>query len=559
MALSFKGLFNRKKKRAARDGDEPFFTGATLGPGLDDSHDDEDFGGGGGDTGGKQPRDFSDILDDEDWGQDDYGDDDDTVIGHGPKRRKRLAVFAGIGLAAALIAGGGAWWMMNDGSAGPAPEQLAGTPETAPTAAIASGSRVILPMPPAPGLEQLRGGDDEGTAAGGRDAVLDPTAATDRSTARRPWLAEDGAGQEAAEAPAAEAPAPQDQGEAAPAEETAATEETPASEDTPAEAPVDVAETTAPVPTEQAETGLTPTAPKGPEIEEPELPNPRQVAERPTPSYEELAGRNPDPEALREAPIEDLVRTTPNGPLPIAAPDGRKAWTAYGRPFEAPPATPRIAVIVADLGLMPAATTAAIDKLPPDVTLAFSPYGFDLPQAMQQARAAGHETMLSLPLEGRGFPARDPGPMGLNTLLPVNDNLIRLNTVLTKGVGYVGLLGREGEAFTAKPDLMRPVLETVGRAGLLYVQPAGGVELAAAGGSTLSAPTARVDLALDERPFRDAIEARLAALEALARERGSAVAVIEPSPLAFDTLNTWAAGLQQKGLALAPVSAVVRP
>lgn len=217
-------------------------------------------------------------------------------------------------------------------------------------------------------------------------------------------------------------------------------------------------------------------------------------------------------------------------------------------------------MVVADLGMLPAATTAAIEKLPADVTLAFSPYGFDVPQAMNQAREAGHEVMLTLPMEGRGFPANDPGPLGLNTMLPVNDNLIRLNTVMTKGIGYTGLLGRDGAALTANQEIMGPVLEAIGRAGLLYVQPASGMQLVnATGPSDMAPPTARVDLKLDERPFREAIEARLAVLEEIARQKGTAIAVVDPTPLAFDAVSKWLKTLQGKGLALAPVSAVVRP
>lgn len=246
--------------------------------------------------------------------------------------------------------------------------------------------------------------------------------------------------------------------------------------------------------------------------------------------------------------------------MPIPAPDGRKAWTTYAKPFSAPAGTPRVAVVVSGLGMMPAATEAAIEKLPAGVTLAFSPYGFDLPAAMKAAREAGHEVMLTLPMEGRGFPANDPGPLGLNTLLPVNDNLIRLNTVMTKGIGYTGLIGHDGAAVTANQEIMGPVLETIGRAGLLYVHPASGVEMVrAAGPAAVAPPSARVDIKLDERPFRSAIEARLKAVEQLARDRGSAIAVLDPTPLGYTVLSEWLKTLPQKGVALAPVSAVVRP
>lgn len=549
MALNLKGLLSRKKKaRAAAEDErgEPFFTGATLGPGLGaDDHDDDASAGG--DGGSAPTRGFDDLLDDDAWGGGD-GDGDD---GERPQRgggRKRMALFASIGLGAALIAGGGAWWVLTQdhGLLPGAGEQHAeaGEAPATPAEAMASGGRVSLPMPPAPGLAP--GGS--GSAA----VVVDPTAATDRSAERRPWLAEGTPAEPAAEPAAPATPAAQAQAPAEPADSApeAAAEAPPPAEAAPAQ-PAQTAAAPVPVP-EPAVAAK----PAGPVVEDVSKPDAR-TAGAPPPSFDAMPEIAAKAEPLKAAPIADLVRNTPAGPLPIAAPDGRKAWSAYAKPFEAPAGTPRVAVVVADLGLMPAATEAAIAKLPAGVTLAFSPYGFDVPAAMQRARQAGHEVMMTLPMEHRGFPAHDPGPLGLNTLLPVNDNIIRLNTVMTKGVGYVGLLGRGGQSFTAKADLMKPVLEAVSRAGLLYVQPSAGVQLASYG--QVGTPTAVVDLDLDEKPYRNAIEARLKALETLARERGSAVAVIDPTPLAFDAVSKWLAEVQTRGIALAPVSAVVRP
>ncbi|WP_425545068.1 hypothetical protein, partial [Caenispirillum bisanense] len=179
MALSFKGLFSRKKKTRAGDDDgrEPFFTGATLGPGLGNDGDGQDDG---------PARGFDDLLDDDAWGGD---DDDDGAPRRGARKgsgRKRVALFAAIGLAAAVIGGGAAWWLMTGGEG---PAQVAGllsgdgsgdasTAATGgggeapagPSAPIGSGERVSLPMPPAPGLDAPR------LSAGSTEAVVDPTA-----------------------------------------------------------------------------------------------------------------------------------------------------------------------------------------------------------------------------------------------------------------------------------------------------------------------------------------------------------------------------------------------
>ena len=47
-----------------------------------------------------------------------------------------------------------------------------------------------------------------------------------------------------------------------------------------------------------------------------------------------------------------------------------------------------------DLGLSRAATEAAIAKLPPSVTLAFSPYARNLKTWPERAKGAGHEVLV---------------------------------------------------------------------------------------------------------------------------------------------------------------------
>src|SRR3984885_6001362 len=111
----------------------------------------------------------------------------------------------------------------------------------------------------------------------------------------------------------------------------------------------------------------------------------------------------PAPTGLGPAPDLALVEAAPIGPLPKieALPDGRtrQPWQVYARPFDAPDTKPRVAVLLTGLGLSSAPTEAAINRLPPEVTLSFSPYAEHLGDWLQAARAAGHEVLLDLPLE----------------------------------------------------------------------------------------------------------------------------------------------------------------
>jgi hypothetical protein len=70
-----------------------------------------------------------------------------------------------------------------------------------------------------------------------------------------------------------------------------------------------------------------------------------------------------------------------------------------------------------------------------------------------------------------------------------------------------------------------------------------------------------VDIVVDEPATRGEIERKLDALERLARERGAAGALGyagEASPVLVDRVAVWAGGVEGRGLALAPVSAMIR-
>jgi polysaccharide deacetylase 2 family uncharacterized protein YibQ len=70
---------------------------------------------------------------------------------------------------------------------------------------------------------------------------------------------------------------------------------------------------------------------------------------------------------------------------------------------------------------------------------------------------------------------------------------------------------------------------------------------------------ATVTLVADETPFRAAIDARLSRLLAAAQEDRRAVAYASARPVTFERLLAWIHTLPEKGVQLAPVSAVVRP
>ena len=246
-------------------------------------------------------------------------------------------------------------------------------------------------------------------------------------------------------------------------------------------------------------------------------------------------------------------------PPPSAAPSGAvPAWQKFATPFNADDPRPRVAVVILDLGLSSAATEAAVQSLPAGVTLSFSPYAENLDNWINLARASGHETLLGLPMEPANFPTRDPGPRTLLTSLSPRENLDRLDWVLGRVTGYVGVTNNMGSRFTASEQALRPVLTTLRDRGLMFVDARTTPRSVAASLATnVGLPRAINVRLIDQQASRAAIDAILADVEKVAKETGNAVAMGQPYPVTFERLAAWLPTLEGKGIALAPITALV--
>jgi hypothetical protein len=99
-----------------------------------------------------------------------------------------------------------------------------------------------------------------------------------------------------------------------------------------------------------------------------------------TGARQEVVIPDPAPAAAPAAtvpPEQKFADMTSHGPVPKIAADGTRPADAFARPVKPlpnKPGAPRVALIVAGLGVSVSATSAAITQLPGPVTLAFMPY-----------------------------------------------------------------------------------------------------------------------------------------------------------------------------------------
>ncbi len=263
--------------------------------------------------------------------------------------------------------------------------------------------------------------------------------------------------------------------------------------------------------------------------------------------------------ALPRAPIDDVSENTPFGLLPAIAKDGRTPAGLYARPFANPEGRPTVSITLGGLGINYAHTKAAIDELPPEITLSFAPSTRDLQGWIDRARAAGHEVLLEVPMEPYDFGRERPHADTLYSGAAKDTLVSRLSSLMGRATGYYGVTNYQGGKFAADAGSVAAVADALAARGLAFI------EDGSLGRSGFQAEAARTGLRyavantpVDTQPDGDEILARLLELETVATERGAALGSGFAYPVTIDILKDWTGTLDSKGVVLAPASTAAR-
>jgi uncharacterized protein len=273
-----------------------------------------------------------------------------------------------------------------------------------------------------------------------------------------------------------------------------------------------------------------------------------------------IPGQPADKPATDQHTDPRFAEASRNGPIPRIAQDGTRPSEAFAQPVKAiadRPNAPRIAMVVAGLGISAIGTSDALAKLPGPVTLAFAPYGADLDRLAARAREGGHELLLQVPMEPFDYPDNDPGPQTLLTSLSAGENVDRLHWLMSRLQGYVGIANYMGGRFTTTESALAPILREAAKRGLIYVED--GTSRRSIAGQIAGAnnlPYAKADLTIDAVPTSAEIDHALARLEKTARERGVAVGMANALPASIERIANWAKTAESHGILLVPISAV---
>jgi uncharacterized protein len=271
-----------------------------------------------------------------------------------------------------------------------------------------------------------------------------------------------------------------------------------------------------------------------------------------------IAPRRP----LKRAPIADVTETTEAGPLPRISSRGRKPFEIYSQvtPLSVTSSKrPKIAIVLGGMGLNAKLTKKAVDELPGDITLGFAPYGENLQEQVNQARAQGHEIMLQVPMEPVGFPAANPGPKTLLSDAAPEQNIEALRWHMSRFAGYSGITNYMGARLLVTAEALKPVMEELRARGLVYLEDATvNITLSPKVGQEVRLPVQRASIVIDAEPTPAAIADALEQLEQEAIRNGSAIATGSGLDVTIETVAEWAKTLQEKGILLVPVSAAYK-
>jgi uncharacterized protein len=250
--------------------------------------------------------------------------------------------------------------------------------------------------------------------------------------------------------------------------------------------------------------------------------------------------------------IASATTTAPASKVKSKAPSD-----VYARKFSNPEGLPMVGLVIGGLGMNATQTQLAIDDLPANVTLSFALDSKKLDYWIKAARADGHEVLIEVPMEAYEYGRMKMHPDTLTAGAEAKTNLARLETTLARTSGYFGIVNYQGAKFAADKASASPVLTRLSEKGLAFIDD-GSFERSTLSGLARETGLryARATGPIDNRQTPADINGALMDLEAEALEKGAAFGSGYAFPVTVEAAKVWISQLDEKGLILAPVSAI---
>lgn len=218
-----------------------------------------------------------------------------------------------------------------------------------------------------------------------------------------------------------------------------------------------------------------------------------------------------------------------------------------------PDGTPKIAIIIDDMGVSHGNSLRTIDLDAP-LTLAFLPYAEGLPQMTADARAAGHELMIHMPMQAMTSPV-SLGPIAVKTGMSADEVYANMQAAFKTFDGYEGVNNHMGSKVTQDPALMRAVMKSLKERDLFFVDSRTiSSSVAAETAREYGLPVAIRDVFLDHEDTPAFVAGALRKLEKVAVRKGHAIAIGHPKDVTIQALREWLPDAQQRGFEIVHVS-----
>ncbi|MBL0318020.1 MAG: divergent polysaccharide deacetylase family protein [Alphaproteobacteria bacterium] len=238
-----------------------------------------------------------------------------------------------------------------------------------------------------------------------------------------------------------------------------------------------------------------------------------------------------------------LVSASPNPPAPVQPLSSPATVEVKPIPqatsvINAADKKPSISVLIVDLGLSKSSTELAF-QLPSYVGFGFSPYSSQLEEWVTKAKIAGHSIWLHLPLQTIHYPADDPGPYGLLTMLNERQNQERLDWVLGRTPHLNGLYTSNDEVFTQTEANIVPVLSYLKSKNLIFISGNENNKFLDTIVAKNAFPVLEADRIIDASITDKNIRTSLAEAEELTKQFGHVTIVGHAYPLTINILKEW--------------------
>ncbi len=267
----------------------------------------------------------------------------------------------------------------------------------------------------------------------------------------------------------------------------------------------------------------------------------------------------------RDFSLACLVAVDPgNGICNLLLLSGRKVVLA-GEFFPAQPrlpaapavSAPRLALIIDDMGRS-LKVAREFSALPLPLTFAIFPHLGSSRRVASYLVDQGHDIMLHLPMEPRGWPKTDPGPGALFVSMGDEEFQRVLRSDLGCLPGIIGVNNHMGSRLTEDRGKMRLLMRVLKNYDLFFIDSRTIADTVAYQEAVAAGiPTLQRDVFLDNDPDRQHILGQFRILFEVARVRGYAVGIGHPYPETAAALREISELAARDGIEIVPLRELI--